>query len=197
MTKWVIKKGDTGNLEVWQYIDTIEEASKYWYVTDAIEKYGVDDVLPIAMNSRGGYHSLKWDIENNNIVQIVESETKPILDLASAWTINAKNFKCGWVSPDCTTYSCSYMEHISLAHHICQVIYQKHDWSLSDDFLFNQGWIKVYNDGWTGDFEKINDNQIRLMENMGIKHHVYKDYDYNQLKGFIVDYVDWMSKNRE
>lgn len=192
--KWVIKRGDSDKLEVWRYIDTIEEASKYWYVKDAMEKYGVEDVLPIAMNSRGGYHSLKWDIENNNIVQIIESEEKPILDLASVWFVNSKNFKCGWVSPDCMTYSCDWMEHISLANHICQVIYHRYDSSLSDEFLFNHGWIKVYSEGWTGDWEKINDNQIRLMENMKIKYHISPDMDYNQLIQFKNDFIDW--KNR-
>ena len=33
MDKWVIKKGMSGKLEVWKYIDDISEARRYWYVS--------------------------------------------------------------------------------------------------------------------------------------------------------------------
>lgn len=67
----MLKRGDSGKLEVWQYIDTIEEANRYFYIARVIEKYGVKEILPIAMNRVGGFHSLKWDIEKcekNNYV---------------------------------------------------------------------------------------------------------------------------------
>lgn len=190
MKKWVIKKNSFNKNEVWRYIDTVEEAKRYFYVAEAIKKYGVDDILPVAVNRLGGYHSLHYDIEHGNIVKIIESDEEPVLELVEAWNINEDNFKCGWVSPGCITYSCGYMEHISLATYICSVIYHRYG-MCADDFLFSKGWIKVYNEGWTGDFTKINDNQIKFMEDKKIKHHVYKDYDYEQLKDFRRDFTDW------
>lgn len=147
------------------------------------------------MNSRGGYHSLKWDIENGNIVNIVESEEPPTLSLEEKWITNSPDFDCGWVSPDCKTYWCSYMEHLDLASHICEVVYKISPRFTPDDYLLDRGWIKVYsNDGWTGDWTKINDNQIKMLDNMGIKHFTSPEKDYNELIQFKNDFIDW--KNR-
>lgn len=193
--KWVIKKGISGKLEVWEYIDTVEDASEYWYVKQAMRKYGVENVLPIAMNDYGGYHSLKHDIETGNIVKVVEQDNKPVLDLSDRYYVNDADFHCGWVSPDCNTYSCGYMEHLDLAEDICEFVYKRFGDNRCDDFLLEQGWIKVYTEGWTGDWERINDEQIRLMENKGIKHHVSPNMDYTQLVEFKNDWIKW--KNRE
>lgn len=80
MRKWVIKQ-PTKNapLEVWEYIDTVKEAMQYWYVAKAIRERGAENVLPIAMNANGGYHSLPAD--SKEIVRIVESEKKPNLSM--------------------------------------------------------------------------------------------------------------------
>lgn len=56
MTKWVIKKNSFNKNEVWRYIDTVEEAKRYFYIAEAIKKFGADDILPVAVNRLGGYH---------------------------------------------------------------------------------------------------------------------------------------------
>ena len=81
MKQWVIKKShyNPGSLEVWEYITDVDEAMSYWYVHKAILEYGEDEIMPIAMNRLGGYHTLKPD--NPSIVKIVLSEEEPKLDL--------------------------------------------------------------------------------------------------------------------
>lgn len=198
MKKWVIKKVEhSKKLEVWRYIDTVEEASKYWYVEDAMKKYGVEDVLPIAMNDVGGYHSLKYDIKAGNVVRIVESDTEPLLELSDKYYVNDDKFHCGWVSPDCITYSCGYMEHIYLAEDICKSFYKNFSSVTCDDFLLEHGWMKVYNEGWTGNWSKVNNEQIKLMEDKGIKHHLSPELDYEQLIEFKDYWSKWKNRQKE
>lgn len=167
MRKWIIKKNDvTGKLEVWEYIDTVEEANKYWYVKRAIRESSVEEVLPIAMNPLGGYHSLHYDIEAGNIVEIVESENPPALNLSDAWGINEPDFNRGWIAPDCTTYSCGYMEHYALARDICRVKYNKTGELNFEDLLTDKGWIRVCHWGWDCNWKKVNDKQILLVESI-------------------------------
>ena len=169
MDKWVIKKGMSGKLEVWKYIDDISEARRYWYVSKAIDKYGLSKVLPLAMNDVGGYHWLGPDIKSGNIVKIIESNSKPELSLEEEFGKNEKHFSCGWLSPECDSYSCGYMEHIDLADKICKDLYDKH-FCVCDDFLLDNGWIKVTRDGWYGNWDKINDDQINFLESKNIKY---------------------------
>lgn len=106
MKKWVIKRSwpNENKLEVWEFIDTEEEARKYWYISQAMNKYGVEEMLPIAMNDLGGYHSLHNIMDR--IVKIVESDEKPKLSVDEAYGVNEEMFRCGWIAPNGTTYSC-------------------------------------------------------------------------------------------
>ena len=150
--KYCIYKKPWGDIEAWEYIDDIKEAVKYWYVCDAIDKYGVNDVMHICMNKCGGYHSF-YDKE---CIAIIESDTWPALsshyDLFKG-IINSKNFNYGWIDPLGNTYMCQYMEHASLAHELVTMNY-KIEYSKSklvedkvnapDEFLLQKGWIKVF-----------------------------------------------------
>ena len=171
MTKWVIKRpAPNCPLEVWEYITDVEEAKEYWYIAQAIDKYGIDTVVPLAMNRLGGYHHLPYD--DPEIVCVVESEKKPKLKLFEKYLVNRPDFKYGWLSPDCTSYSCSYMGHINLANDICCELYNKDATgmvALYDEFLLDNGWIKVGRSGWYGRWEKISDQQVEFLESKNIK----------------------------
>jgi len=169
MTKWVIKRSpyDNNIFEVWEYITDVEEAKKYWYISQAIRKYGEDKVVPLAMNNFGGYHWLPYD--DPSIVCVVESEEEPTLKLFQQYAINQSDFHYGWLSPDCTSYTCHYMGHCQLASDICRELYNNKVDALADEFLLNNGWIKVATDGWYGRWDKINDKQVMFLDNKGIK----------------------------
>ena len=165
MKKWVIKKNQAGTLEVWRYIDTIKEAEKYWYVMYAIERHGEDEILPIAMNSMGGYHSLNYDIEHGNIVNIIESDTEPLIGHDVELT---HTFDYGWVSPECKPFVCAYGGHLTLAAKLAFMKYQYEE-ATPDDYLLQNGWAKVNRDEtgktiWIGDLFKMDDSQIKWLE---------------------------------
>lgn len=156
MKKWAFKQVP-GAIEVWRYIDNIEECKPYYYVLDAIRKYGEKDVLPILMNSMGGYHSAPMD----QIVKIVESDTKPSYNdpLLAKYFIDTDDFCCGWISPEGKTYSCNHYGHLDCAERLCTdfnlkwgygVIKSKikgledlHTYNAPDEVLLNNGWIKI------------------------------------------------------
>lgn len=168
MKQWVIKKShyNPGSLEVWEYITDVNEAMSYWYVHQAILEYGEDKIMPIAMNRVGGYHTLKPD--NPSIVKIVLSEEEPELDLKDAYPINDPDFRCGWISPDCTTYSCGYMEHINCAMAIMEHLYGQSEDVTADDTLLDSGWVKLLSgQRWLGYLDEMNDEQIRFIEDRG------------------------------
>lgn len=118
------------------------------------------------MNRLGGYHHLPYN--SPEIVAIIESEAEPELELFQKYFVNSSNFNYGWLSPECVSYSCLYMGHIRLANDICRKLYNK-DSSLNDDFLLDMGWIKVYSTEWYGDWNKINNKQIKFLEEKNIK----------------------------
>lgn len=168
MKQWVIKRSpcDPNRLEVWEYITDLDEAMSYWYVRQAIEEYGVDDMMPIAMNDLGGYHTLKPD--DPSVVKIVLSEEKPKLDLKDVYPINELDFKCGWLSPECDTYGCGYMEHWNCADAIMQYLFNKNSDVLADDKLLDLGWVKIESSKrWLGYLHKMNDKQMRFIEEKG------------------------------
>lgn len=168
MKQWVIKKSyyNSGSLEVWEYITDVNEAMNYWYVYQAILKYGEDKIMPIAMNCWGGYHTLKPD--DPDIVKIVLSEEEPELDLKDAYPINDPDFKCGWLSPDCDTYSCGYMEHWRCADAIMNYLFGKSDDVIADDNLLDLGWVKIESGcRWIGFLHKMNDKQMKFIEDRG------------------------------
>jgi hypothetical protein len=150
--KYCIYKKPWGDIEAWEYIDDIKEAVKYWYVCDAIDKYGVNDVMPICMNKCGGYHSF-YEPE---CIAIIESDTWP--SLSSHYDIfkikiNNPKFNYGWIDNLGNTYICSYMEHAAIASDLVKLHYPA-EYSKSslvenkinapDEFLLEKGWIKVF-----------------------------------------------------
>jgi hypothetical protein len=149
--KYCIYKKPWGDIECWEYIDDLDEAMSFWYVRDAIDKYGVEDTMPICMNKCGGYHSF-YEPE---CIAIIESDTWPSLsshyDLFKG-IVNSEHFSYGWIDPLGNTYMCQYMEHASLASELCTMNYAveytksalfQEGINAPDEFLLHQGWIKV------------------------------------------------------
>lgn len=150
-TKYCIYKKPWGDIEAWEYIDDLEEAMSYWYVRMAIDKYGVENTLPICMNKMGGYHTFY----KPECVAIIESDTWPSLsshyDLFKG-IINNEKFNYGWIDILGNTYSCNYMGHAALASELVTMNYKveytnsvlvKEGINAPDDFLLKKGWIKV------------------------------------------------------
>lgn len=149
--KYCIYKKPWGTIEAWEYIDDLDEAMSYWYVQQAIDKYGVEDVMPICMNKCGGYHTLNKE----ECIGIIESDTWPTLsshpDIFKV-KINNPNFNYGWIDSMGNTYMCSYMEHAAIASDLVRLHYPA-EYSKSnlvenkinapDEFLLEKGWIKV------------------------------------------------------
>lgn len=149
----VYDKGPNNPIEVWEYIDDLEEAMSYWYVAYAINKYGVEDTLPICMNQMGGYHTCY----KPNVKCIIEANEWPNIathkDLFRN-NINNPSFRYGWIDSLGNTYMCNYMGHAGLAADLVLMAHKKQytKWKLNhnmvnapDDFLIDIGWIKVFN----------------------------------------------------
>lgn len=171
MKKWAFKKNSYGTIECWRYIDNIDEVKPYWYIKQAIKEYGIDKILPIFMNDVGGYHPA----DKNSIVAIIESDEKPSLEIRNKYEniIDNPNFKCGWISPTCHTYSCDYMGHAGLAEELCEMF--KYPIKVGgiyapDDTLLGLGWIKITSDGRHHYFlDKVNDDQIKIIDKLSRK----------------------------
>lgn len=182
MKKWVIKRSwpNTERLEVWEYIDTEEEARKYWYVDQYLDKYGVENELPIAMNDLGGFHSLHNIMDR--IVKIVVSDEKPKLGLNEGYPVNEKGFCCGWIAPDGTTYSCDTFDHYNLAQTLCLRDYRGDTrytirgkfYDDPDGKLINDGWVKVTYADYYADYWKMTDAQAKILLNGGYKMNMYE-----------------------
>lgn len=149
--KYCIYKKPWGDIECWEYINDLDEAMSYWYVSMAIDKYGVEDTMPICMNKCGGYHSF-YEPE---CIAIIESDTWP--SLSSHYElfksiVNNENFSYGWIDPLGNTYMCQYMGHASLASELVTINYKveytkktvEDSINAPDEFLLNKGWIKVF-----------------------------------------------------
>lgn len=150
--KYCIYKKPWGDIECWEYIDDLDEAMGYWYVRLAIDKYGVEDTMPICMNKYGGYHSFY----ESECIAIIESDTWPSLsshpDIFKG-IINNRNFNYGWIDTLGNTYSCQYMGHASLAQDLVVMNYKveyskstlvKEKINAPDEFLLQKGWVKVF-----------------------------------------------------
>lgn len=150
--KYCIYKKPWGDIECWEYIDDLDEAMGYWYIRLAIDKYGVEDTMPICMNKHGGYHSFY----ESECIAIIESDTWPSLsshpDIFKG-IINNRNFNYGWIDALGNTYSCQYMGHASLAQDLVVMNYKieyskstlvKEKINAPDEFLLQKGWIKVF-----------------------------------------------------
>lgn len=176
MRKWAVRKPEYSDVcEVWEYIDKEEDIGwNLYYIKDVIKKCGKNRILPVLVNDLGGWHIA----DKNEIIEIIESDTRPELSFYKKYVINNKNFKCGWISPDCNTYSCSPYGHYDLAYDICKEYNFKND-TASDDYLIKNGWVKVSNEGWYGNICEMNDNQIKFLESLNINH--FLDYFKNKI----------------
>ena len=149
MKKWAILN-NYGDYEVWRLLETEDDIKPYAYIQYAIDKYGWDDVMPVCMNSVGGYHSLDKD----KLVEIIEADTKPSwtnYEFLKNYVINNQYFNCGWISPNGDTYMCHYSGHLDMAEKLVDFYYDEQyrlyrktsQVNAPDDFLLNIGWIKI------------------------------------------------------
>ena len=150
MKKYCIYKKPWGDIESWEYIDDINEAYSYWYIREAINKYGIEKTMPICMNKVGGYHTFY----KPECIAIIESDTWPSLsshyDLFKN-IVNNEKFNYGWIDTLGNTYSCQYMQHTSLACDLVIINYRdeyakyklENSHYAPDEFLLEKGWIKV------------------------------------------------------
>ena len=144
----IIQSPYDGSKAVQEYIDDVEEAKSYWYVRQAIEKYGVESMMPIVMNKLGGYHTHKPDAPD--VVDIIESYDWPDLKVWEIYPRNRENFKTGWISATGDTYSCGVFDHVDCAMKLASQLYGEHVKTLADDFLLKTGWFKCTNRKYTG-----------------------------------------------
>lgn len=150
--KYCIYRKPWGDVEAWEYIDDLDEAMSYWYVRMAIDKYGVEDTMPICMNKFGGYHTFY----KPDCIAIIESDVWPTLSShynIFKGLINSEEFNYGWIDRLGNTYSCHYMGHASLAKELVTMNYSieytnsylvERGINAPDDFLLKKGWIKVF-----------------------------------------------------
>lgn len=160
LKKYMLIRGYDGVVQVWEYIDDLEEAMSYWYVKQAIEKYGVESMMPIVMNKHGGYHTHRPDDED--VIDIIESVGWPKLKLWQQYPKNSQDFRTGWVSPTGDTYKCAVYEHIDCAMAIAEQLYGEHTKTICDDFLLKAGWFKVANKKYIGYRSRMSDTQAKL-----------------------------------
>lgn len=166
MAKWMlIQKYPSMPIEVWEYIDDLKKAMKYWYVANVIRKYGVEKTMPIVMNDYGGFCTHRPNAED--VVAIIESDKKPQLSVFQQYPVNNKHFETGWLSPEGATFSCQFMGHIRLAMDLCRCIYEMPENNLADDILLGKGWVKVMHGKWFGDWDKITKEQASVIEQKG------------------------------
>ena len=149
MKKWAFIKIGSRDVECWHYIDNEKEVSRYWYIVDAISRYGWDDVMPVVVNRFGGYYSPHPD----DIIIIVESETEPSLEQKNKYMhiVNNPQFDCGWIDSRGNTYSCGLFGHFDLAEELATTLfptaYTKYKeatpLNAPDEFLLQSGCIKI------------------------------------------------------
>lgn len=109
------------------------------------------------------------DLKESHIITTIRSEEKPKFEIEKTYAINESNFNFGWISPNCTTFSCGEYGHIGLACRLCEEYDIKGIKTITpDDNLLENGWIKVTPKGWMGWWDKINDKQIEFLNNRNI-----------------------------
>lgn len=171
MKKWVVKQPRKGApLEIWEYIDTVEEATEYPYVKQAIRKYGANKVVPLAMNDFGGYHHIPAD--SPEIVEIIVSEEPPKISVYKLYPVNAQSIHNGWMNPNGTTFSCGAYGHICCAEKLVEEFNVPEFGTIhADEALLEHGWIKIFSGSWYGRWGKINDKQIQILGELGLMPH--------------------------
>lgn len=163
----IIQSPYDGSKAVWEYIDDVKEARKYWYVSQAIDKYGVDDVMPIVMNPYGGYHTHKPDAPD--VAGFIEAVDFPSLKVWEAYPMNSTSFKTGWIRPNGDTFSCQVFEHLDLSISLCEQYYDEYPKALADDFLMKHGWFKCSNKKYSGYRAYMTDIQAKYFLEHGFK----------------------------
>lgn len=163
----IIQSPYNGSKAVWEYIDDVEEARKYWYVADAIDKYGVESTMSIVMNPLGGYHTHKPDAPD--VAGFIEAVDFPSLKVWEQYPMNWSQFKTGWVRPNGDTFACDPFEHLDLSIALCEQYYGEFPRALSDDFLMDRGWFKCTNKKYTGRRSYMSDEQANYFLQNGFK----------------------------
>ena len=177
MKKWAILRPATGNsksLEVWRFLETEEEARRISHINYVFECYGVEGRLPIVLNSVGGFHTLDPD----RLVKIIESEEEPVLAIEDQYPIVNHGVANGWLSPEGVLFECDSWGHSECAQRLCEnknVPAVLTAINFDDQLLYN-GWMKIRNWKWFGMMEKINDKQVSVVEEFGLK----GDYSYSE-----------------
>lgn len=169
MPKWVVKRPEhSRHLEIWEYIDTVEEAKQYWYIRQAICKYGAENVVPLAMNRFGGYHHLP--INSKEIVRIIESEAQPDISVFELYPPGLPQIQNGWMAPDASIFTCGAYGHLDCAEKLCSAFQVRpYDPTGPDETLLAHGWIKILSRTWFGNWRAVTDKQIQEHERLGVK----------------------------
>lgn len=179
MHTWAVVRDSSDEIGIWKYCTTKKDIAPYFYIKDAINKYGWDDIMPCIVNCRGGYTSAK----GMEILDIITCEATPTLEDLQRYIKNEPKFNCGWISPNGDTYSCHHYGHTSLAQDICDFIYQEtyrnyrlqpNSINAPDDFLLNIGWIKIDSSHnhygiWTNDNEGAAKKLDELQQKWSVK----------------------------
>lgn len=172
----IIQSPYDGTKAVWEFIDDLDEAMSYWYVAQAIEKYGVESMMPIVMNRLGGYHTHRPD--EPDVVAIIESVDWPDLKAWEMYPYNREDFRTGWIAPNGDTYSCSSYEHIDCAMKLAKQLYGEHTKTVCDSFLLKAGWFKCTNKKYTGWMRNMSDDQAKYF----LDHDFKSEYDCEELE---------------
>ncbi len=153
LKKYMLIRGHDGAISIWEYIDDVTKARSYWYIDQAIDKYGIDRVMPVVMNRLGGYHTHRPD--DNDVEGIIEAVDWPTLKLWQQYPKNQTDFTTGWISPTGDTYKCGVYDHIDCAMSIAGQLYGEHTKTICDDFLLKLGWFKATNKKYIGHMRKL------------------------------------------
>lgn len=176
MKKFMLIRSYSGATECWEYIDDLDEAMSYWYVRQAIEKYGVESMMPIVMNKLGGYHTHKPDADD--VIKIIEAPDWPDLKVWEMYPMNRPDFRTGWIAPNGDTYKCDIFDHLDCAEALATQLYGKHTKTICDQFLLKCGWFKCSNRKYSGYHRRMSDDQAKYF----LEHDFHSDLDCDDLE---------------
>lgn len=176
MKKFMLIRSYSGATECWEYIDDLEEAMSYWYVRQAIEKYGVESMMPIVMNKLGGYHTHRPDADD--VIKIIEAPDWPDLKVWEMYPMNSDKFRTGWIAPNGDTFMCDVYDHVDCAQALATQLYGGHTKTICDSFLLKCGWFKCSNRKYTGWMRRMSDAQAKYF----LDHNFTSDIDCEELE---------------
>ena len=172
----IIQSPYNGSKAVWEYIDDVKEARKYWYVAQAIDKYGVESTMPIVMNPLGGYHTHKPDAPD--VAGFIEAVDWPSLKVWEYYPKDRPDFKTGWISPAGVTFTCDVFDHMDCAIALCEQYYGENLKALADEYLLKHGWFRCSNKKYTGSTRLMTDIQAKYFLDNNFK----SNFDYEEIK---------------